>query len=243
MFKILLFDLDGTLIRVDMKIFIKEYFRELGDHLSHIIPPLKLQEHLKYSTRVMIENQDPGTTNREVFWKAFSERVDNPRELLEEEIENFYRYRFKNLKVFTDIHPRARQVLAEAQKMGHQLVLATNPVFPFTAIRQRMEWGKVHDFPYQLITSYENMHFCKPSPGYFQEILDKVGGNPRECLMIGNDIQEDLAAARLGIKTFLVEDFLVDRGNPSLQADYRGKLEELSSFLGEVKEGSLKTSP
>lgn len=235
MFKILLFDLDGTLIKVDMRVFIKEYFRELGDHLRHIIHPLELQEHLNYSTRKMIENQDSHTTNREVFWKTFLKRVDKPRQLLEEEIDNFYRHRFKNLKVYTSLHPQARKVLEEARSLGYQLVLATNPVFPFTAIKQRMEWGEVHDFPYQLITSYENMHFCKPSPHYFQEILDKVGVQPRECLMIGNDIQDDLAAARLGIKTFLVEDFLVDRGDSSFQADYRGKLEELPSFLEKIK--------
>jgi hypothetical protein len=41
--------------------------------------------------------------------------------------------------------------------------MAANPVFPETAIRQRMECAGISDFPFKPITSYERMHAAKPN--------------------------------------------------------------------------------
>ena len=234
MFKVLLFDLDGTLIQVDMRIFVKEYFRHLGMHLSPVIDPQQLKEHLGYATQQMILNQDPEKTNREVFWEVFLDRVELPLDLLEPLIDEFYQHKFKNLKPFTRCKPEARAVMDRAEGLNFELVLATNPVFPSSAIYQRMQWGKVDRYDYSLVTTYENMHFCKPNPQYYLEILDKVGADPGECLMIGNDVDDDLCAAEVGIKTYLVEDFLINRHERPFEADYRGSLKELPSFLEEA---------
>ena len=31
------------------------------------------------------------------------------------------------------------------------------------------------------------MHYCKPNPNYYLEISEKIGVDPRDCLMIGDD--------------------------------------------------------
>ncbi len=234
MFKVLLFDLDGTLIEVDMRIFVKEYYQHLGLFMSPVIPPLQLKEHLGYATHQMILNQDPTKTNKEVFWEVFLERVEKPLDLLEPMIDKFYKYKFKNLRTFTSCKPEAREVMNLAATMNFDLVIATNPVFPSSAIHQRMQWGGVDRYDYKLVTTYENMHFCKPNPQYYLEILDKVGAHPQECIMIGNDVDDDLCAAQVGIKTYLVEDFLINRSNRSIDADYRGSLKDLPEFLQKI---------
>ncbi|UNC93441.1 HAD family hydrolase [Candidatus Contubernalis alkaliaceticus] len=234
MFKVLLFDLDGTLIEVDMRIFVKEYFQKLGLHLSPVISPQELKEHLGYATHQMILNQDPAKTNKEVFWEVFLERVEKPLDLLEPLIDKFYRHKFKELKAFTSCKPEARKVVGMAASLNFDLVLATNPVFPSSAIYQRMNWGGVDSFDYKLVTTYENMHFCKPNPQYYLEILDKVGARPQDCIMIGNDVDDDLCAAQVGIKTYLVEDFLINRSKRSIDADYRGSLKDLPEFLEKI---------
>lgn len=234
MFKVLLFDLDGTLIHVDMRIFVKEYYRLLGMHLSPVIDPLQLKGHLGYATHQMILNQDPEKTNKEVFWEIFLDRVELPMNLLEPLIDEFYSDKFKSLRPFTRCKPEARAVMERAVALNFELVLATNPVFPPSAIYQRMQWGKVDRYDYSLVTTYENMHFCKPNLQYYLEILDKVGADPQECLMIGNDVDDDLCAAEVGIKTYLVEDFLINRNERSFEADYRGSLKDLPSFLEQV---------
>ncbi len=231
MFKTLLLDLDGTLLGVDMRVFLKEYFAKLGEHLEHIISPETLVKCLKSSTQVMIDNLEPDKTNKQVFCENFLKKVDIPAGQMELLLEDFYLNKFKYLEPFTRQLPEAREVMEAAFSRGYRLVLATNPVFPYLAIKQRMEWGGVDSYPYKLITSYENMHFCKPNLQYFQEIMEKVGARPHECLMIGNDMDDDMVASEAGIKTYLVEDYLIDRNCRGYEVDFRGTLKDLAHFL------------
>lgn len=64
---------------------------------------------------------------------------------------------------------------------------------------------------FEFYTTYENSRYCKPNPAYFQEILTHANVHPEECLMVGNDTAEDLAAATLGIQAFLLTDRLPDQ--------------------------------
>ena len=74
------------------------------------------------------------------------------------------------------------------------------------------------------------MHFCKPHVQYYEEIADRIGVHPEECLMIGNDTGEDLPASKIGMKTFLVEDMLIDKGS-SHKPDWSGRLPDLFDFV------------
>ncbi len=58
--------------------------------------------------------------------------------------------------------------------------------------------------------------------------------------MIGNDVDDDLPAAQVGIKTFLVEDFLINRYDRIFKVDYRGKLRDLPAFLEDLKKKSYR---
>ncbi|MFW5991589.1 MAG: HAD family hydrolase [Halanaerobiaceae bacterium] len=71
------------------------------------------------------------------------------------------------------------------------------------------------------------MHYCKPHPGYYREILHKLSLTPEECIMVGNDVQEDMVAGDLGFKTYLVTDYLINRNQNSTNCDWQGSLEEL----------------
>jgi FMN phosphatase YigB (HAD superfamily) len=86
------------------------------------------------------------------------------------------------------------------------VVIATNPIFPETAIRQRMEWAGVSDFPFKLITSYEVMHSAKPNSLYYREILEYIGRSPDECIMVGDDWGNDIEPAmKAGMQVFWVD--------------------------------------
>jgi len=110
-------------------------------------------------------------------------------------------------------------------------VLATNPLFPLIAIKERMRWAGVSEFDFALITSYEEMHACKPNLEYYREICAKIKVPARNCLMVGNDVEEDLIAQKIGMQTFLVEDYLLNRHDLPINADYRGSLKELYQFV------------
>lgn len=232
MFKAVLFDLDGTLLNINMDEFLQHYFRkmaymarEAGYNEANL-----LIECVWRSTYAVIANRDPHLLNEEVFRDHFYRQWPVPREEFEPFFERFYEVGFPQLKEQTRPFPGIPEMMERVFAKGCKVVVATNAVFPLVALQQRLNWAGLESFKFDLITSYEVMHFCKPHPEYYQEIADKLGVKPEECLMVGNDIGEDLPAGTIGMKTFLVEEMLIDKGQ-QLKPNWRGRLNDLYDFF------------
>lgn len=230
--KTILFDLDGTLLPIDTDAFARQYMRALGAYAGHLVPPVELVKQVWAATGEMIRNTDPGLTNAEVFANAFFPRVGVDRKTLMPVFDAFYREQFPSLRsTCTGLPGVARSVVETALEQGYEIVLATNPLFPRVAIEERMRWIEVDDLPWRLVTVYEEMHACKPQLRYYEEVLERIGRAPGECLMVGNDVQEDGAAASLGIDVFFVTDFLIDREGRVLPPERSGTLASLRDLL------------
>jgi len=227
MIRACLFDLDGTLLPLDTDRFIEVYLRELAPYVAHVIPPDQLIPSIWRATRAMIEDEDPEKTNEEVFRHHFLSLTGLKKESIWPLFEQFYRERFPRLKKHVQPTDLARQVVQAALDRGCRVVVATNPVFPRVAIQERMRWAGVDDLPFEWVTYQEETRYCKPRIEYYRDIVDRVGLKPEECVMIGNDMQEDMAASTLGLSTFLVTDFRIDRGHPAYSVDQQGSLSDL----------------
>jgi len=204
-------------------------------HVRDYIPPQELPAKIMASTMAMVHNTDRSLTNAEVFARDFYPRVNRSESELTPVFDQFYRERFPALKSACRGLPGiARQVVRTALDKGYEVVLATNPLFPRMAIEERMRWIEVDDLPWRLVTVYEEMHACKPQPAYYMEVLERIGRRPEECLMVGNDVQEDGVAASLGIDVFFVTDYLIDRGQTKLPPEMSGTL---ADFLRKLNEG------
>ena len=79
-------------------------------------------------------------------------------------------------------------------------MIATNPLFPRTAIYQRLEWAGLppDKYPFSLIPSYETFHFAKPNPTYFAEFLTISGWPDGPMIMVGNDLEHDILGSSEG---------------------------------------------
>ncbi len=231
MINTLLFDLDGTLLEIDMDFFLEKYFEAMVSRFDGLVDGRFLVQQILKSTRTMVENTDPGRTNKDIFMEDFFRATGlDPTEVLPR-FDAFYQEDFPGLRVYAKRIQVAREVLAKAREQGYTLVLATNPVFPVSAIRNRMEWAGIDGFEFELVTAYENMHFCKPHLEYYQEVLEKICRAPEECLMVGNDVGEDLVAGKLGIKTYLVTDFIINNTEANFQPDLSGSLRDFMGLL------------
>jgi|BioPla2DNA2_1021312.scaffolds.fasta_scaffold64107_1 FMN phosphatase YigB (HAD superfamily) len=235
MFEAFLFDLDGTLLNLDMDYFLPHYFARM--HAMAYNMEYKnadfLVPQIWSSTEEMISNTDPNKTNEEVFFESFFQNWPYTVEEFKPFFDIFYQEEFPRLRKYGKPFPGVPQMMEKLSARGVKIVIATNPVFPLTAIEQRLEWAGVGHLDYDLITTYENMHFCKPQPAYYEEICDYIGVKPNKCLMVGNDTGEDLIAGQLGIKTFLLTNMLIDKGAP-FKPDWRGELEQLFNFLEKI---------
>ncbi|MFD1425942.1 HAD superfamily hydrolase (TIGR01509 family) [Kroppenstedtia sanguinis] len=233
MLKVLCFDLDGTLLPMDSKVFIRSYMKELALYMEEILPQDKLVPLIWDATETMIGDPDGSCTNEQVFTERFLSQAGLKKEEIWPIFDKFYSERFPRLKQQVQPSPRSRKVLETALDRGYRVAVATNPVFPGVAIRERMRWAQVEDLV-EWVSVYEETHFCKPNPDYYREVAAAMGVSPEECAMIGNDVQEDLVAGTIGMKTYLVTDCLIDRGEPTYQPDQKGTMEEL---LTEIQEG------
>lgn len=231
MLKAFLFDLDGTLLPMDQDYFLQGYFEAVTAKFSHLLEPRKLIAQIMESTKAMISNTDPGKTNMDVFVEDFVPKIGYPRETVWPLFDQFYDEEFSRLCSFTRPTDISRQIVDTLKEKGYEIVVATNPLFPARAIEHRLNWVNLRFDEFKLVTTYETMHFCKPNPDYFREILQLIGRKPEECLMVGNDACEDLAARSLGIRTFLVKDCLIDGTGGKYVTDYEGTLLDLLEFI------------
>jgi len=200
-----LFDLDDTLLVNNVERFLKAYFDLLTPYMAHLVTPEKFVPALLHATGAMIKNNDPEITNQQVFMEDFFLRFGRTAEEMMPRFDDFYATQFGRLRSLTRPDPSARAAIQSAFDAGCDVVIATNPVFPETAIRQRLEWAGVSDFPFRLVTSYEVMHAAKPACRYYAEILEYIGRSPDECLMVGDDRGNDIIPAmKAGLQAFWV---------------------------------------
>ena len=227
MAKALLFDLDGTLLPMNTDEFVKHYMRALAPQVKDFLDPEQFGKVLWAATGKMIKNTDPQLTNEEVFVEHFVKNTGIQRSDIWPTFDRFYEEHFQHLKKHTFPTELSKEIVHIAKEQGRKIVVATNPVFPKAAIYERLNWLGMKDFPFDLVTVYEESHFCKPQPQYFQEILEKIGVIPEQAVMVGNDVQEDMVASKVGLHTYLVTDYLIDRGQPSYEVDQKGTLNDL----------------
>jgi FMN phosphatase YigB (HAD superfamily) len=233
MIRCVLFDLDGTLVHFEYDDFLNEYFRAVTNTVAPLIEPRRFTGALVAATEAMIRDLNPSRLNSQVFVDDFFKRVNVSEDVLMPVFEEFYMTEFTKLRNVLGVqpHPKAREILAFLLHEGYDVVIATNAVFPLEAIEERMRWGGIAELPYNLITCYDTMHFCKPNLEYYEEALRIVGHEPEECLMVGNNVDEDIIAGALGLKTYLVEDFLLDSGANKCAPDFRSDFSELAEFV------------
>jgi HAD superfamily hydrolase (TIGR01549 family) len=209
-YRAIFFDLDGTLLPLDQSYFVKHYFKNIAAYGSTFgIDPNKLVESVYAGTEVMITN-DGKRSNREVFWDRFFEVYGERLEEFEGLMDKFYTEGFRNLREITSENPHAAQIIAAARGAGEnkrKVVLATNPVFPMVAQIERLSWIGLSESDFDYITSYENSGLCKPNPEYYVDICRKIGVEPQNCLMLGNDESDDMKGASMaGMDCFLITD-------------------------------------
>ena len=227
----ILFDLDGTLLPMDMNVFIKAYFGGLARRLApHGYEPQRLVDAIWQGTAAMGKNNGE-VPNEERFWQGFEAAYGKPARQDEELFAAFYREDFDKVRTSCGYTPAAREVIDTVKACGLRTALATNPIFPAMATERRIAWAGLSTSDFELYTTYENSRFCKPNPNYYRDVMQTLGVSPEECLMVGNDVGEDMIVETLGCRVFLLTDCIINPKNADISVYPHGSFDELIAFI------------
>lgn len=226
-----LFDLDGTLLPMDQEVFTRAYMGGLAKKFAPLgFDPQELVAGVWEGTAAMVAN-DGSRTNEAAFWDSFARRFGDRTQVALPVFEAFYANEFQGLQAACGHNPAAAALVRELKEDGLRLALATNPIFPALATESRMKWAGIDPADMEFFTSYENTCFCKPNPAYYRFLLEKLELDPQECLMVGNDAQEDLAAEQVGMQVFLLTDCLINKTGRDTGAYPQGGFEALRTWI------------
>lgn len=226
-----LFDLDGTLLPMDQDVFVKTYFGLLAKRLAPFgYEPTELIKAIWAGTMAMIKNTGE-KTNEEVFWDDFASRYGDEARKDLPEFDAFYREDFDKVREVCGFNPESKNVVGILKENGIRVALATNPIFPAIATKKRIAWAGLVPEDFELYTTYENSNYCKPSLEYYKEIINKLGVNPEECIMVGNDVGDDMVAEKLGMKVFLLTDCLINKTDINVSEYPNGNFDDLIEYI------------
>ena len=231
---LVLFDLDGTLLPMDQDVFLKTYLGMLANRMElYGYDPKNFVSGIWQGTMAVIAN-DGSRINEDVFWEAFS-AIQGKDTLADiKYFEAFYREQFDDVRSVCSFNTEARVTVDKIKSAGLRIALATNPVFPSIATERRMAWAGFEPSDFELYTTYENSRYCKPNPKYYLEIASKLGVTPEECLMVGNDVSDDMAAQKAGMKVFLLTDCLINKENEDISVYPNGSFAELWKYIEKI---------
>ena len=230
-FKMVLFDLDGTLLPMELETFAKAYFGGLAKKVApYGFEPKTLVANIWAGTEAMVKN-DGAHTNEEVFWSCFEKAYGKEARQYEPYFDAYYHAEFQDVQKACGFNPDAALAVRKIKEKGLRVALATNPLFPAIATESRIRWAGLSPEEFELYTTYENAHYSKPNPAYYQEVLEKLGVDAQDCLMVGNDFVEDVAAEQLGVKVFLITDCLINKKGADLSGYPQGSFADLLRYL------------
>ncbi len=233
----LLLDLDDTLLTNDIHTFLPAYLQALSKELATYASPEALISQLLSATKQMVENQRPDLSLREVFEGSFYPALKLLPEDLSEPIERFYAEVFPSLQPLTSSRPEAVELVKTAFRCGFRVAIATNPLFPRSAIEHRLGWAglPVSEYNFELVSSYETFHFAKPKPAYFAELLGRLGWPEGPVLMVGDDLQNDVSGARqLGLPVFWINPNEAKLRDQAEQPTASGKIADVIPWLSSI---------
>ncbi len=232
-YQAILFDLDGTLLPMHEPTFVDCFYHALVEYVAPDgASPKQVGEVLQGSLMHVIGN-DGSRTNRQAYIDYYDAYYHaTGLKISIENMEEFYANEFDSkVKASCGCDPEAADLIGYIQSTGTPMVVATNPFFPRVATHARIRWAGLAPDDFTEITTYENYHYCKPNLSYYKELFDRTGLDPRRCLMVGNNVDEDMIASTLGCDTFLILRNLINKKNADISVYKQGTLGDLHRYL------------
>lgn len=233
-FNTVLFDLDGTLLPINGEAFEAIYFKGLSSYFLDKYEPKEFIKLIWTATKAMVIDTS-SKTNEEAFMEALQSLVKEDITWMQERFNQFYLNEFDQIKIAVTPNQFIQKAVKLLKEKGYRLVIATNPMFPKIAIEKRIEWTGCDRNDFEYVTSFEENHYCKPQLKFYEEVLNDLKLEASQCLMVGNDMNEDMIVSNLNMSTYLITNHVIQNTIVPDSVNYSGNYEEFYQFVQDLE--------
>lgn len=233
-FNTVLFDLDGTLLPINGEAFEAIYFKGLSSYFLDKYEPKEFIKLIWTATKAMVLDTS-SKTNEEAFMDALQALVNEDITWMQERFNQFYLNEFDQIKIAVTPNPSIQKAVKLLKEKGYRLIIATNPMFPKIAIEKRIEWTGCDRNDFEYVTSFEKNHYCKPQLKFYEEVLSDLDLDASQCLMVGNDINEDMIVSKLNMSTYLITNHVIQNTIIPDSVNYSGNYDDFYQFVKDLE--------
>lgn len=199
MIKAILFDLDNTLLVNPTRGFVTEYLRLADVFFRKHWGEERMSDTLRHVMKALIERTSYNRTNFSIMLEAIQKTTSRSSQEIIDAWKVFFEQVYPSLQAC--VHPveGAPELIQHLLESEYAIVIATNPVYPAIAIQKRLQWaGLPHQLHnYAFVSHAENTHTVKPDPAYYAELIARVGIEPDEVIVVGDDVANDMRPAEI----------------------------------------------
>ena len=182
MTKLAIFDLDGTLI---------DTIEDLGTAVNHALGLRGLPQHSIAQYRDMV-----GHGIRQLVINALGPAAGDP--LTDEVLADFVDYYLTHIDVHTRPYPGMQQLLADLQKKGIRLSVASNK---FQQGAEKLVREFFPDIHFVAVLGNSPELPLKPDAAVVQLIMEKAGVSREETVFVGDSATDMKTAANGGVRS------------------------------------------
>ncbi|WP_321972117.1 HAD family hydrolase [Paratractidigestivibacter sp.] len=236
MIEAVLFDMDDTLLSLNLTAFLSRYVNGVSGLLARASGKPRVNIMSAYARAWLAaegEKRRDHLTNAQlinsIIYKQTKIPLDDPviADMISYYEENYVPHLGGGM-VRAEPKKGAHEAVQAVYDLGLTCALATNPVVSAACDRARMGWAGFVESDFALVSCAENSTRTKPWAGYYEEFCGKLGLSPSECLMVGNDAKRDFAHPDCGLRTIYI-----GHARPS-RAIWSGHMEDLAEALPRI---------
>ncbi len=179
--KLVIFDLDGTLI---------DAYKAINSSFNYVMSKLGLR--LRSAKRI---RKAVGWGDLQLL-KPFVSKADLPRAAL-----LYRRHHARSLLKHSRLYPQVRSLLEELKTRGLKLAVASNRPSKFSLIL--LKHLKLRKF-FDLVLCADQLKHGKPSPEILNKIVKRLGLKKSQTLYVGDMVIDAQAGSRAKINTVIV---------------------------------------
>jgi len=185
--KLVIFDLDGTLLNT---------IADLGNAANHTLEELGLPQHTHDEYRLMV-----GNGMRKLIMRALPDDMASDDTFVDSTLAKFLEYYAEHIDVYTQPYPGIPELISALSTEGFKLAVASNKI---QAGAERLIAKFFPGIPFVSVMGNSPKYPLKPDAAVVEYIMKKAGTDRAHTVMIGDSGTDIQTAQNAGIPIIAV---------------------------------------